>query len=78
MSIINHTKTDNIRGLGQLKNFNKSGQLISTLARTFEVSTTKEEDRRRRRGRGDIAKDGAEPEGGVVHAASRPAATPAF
>jgi hypothetical protein len=53
MSIIHHTKR-------QLKNFNKMGQLISTLTRTFyEASAAEEEDRRRRRGRGDSAEDGA-------------------
>jgi hypothetical protein len=47
MSIIHHTKR-------QLKNFNKIGQLISTLTRTFyEPSAVKEEDWMRggRRGR---------------------------
>jgi hypothetical protein len=47
MSIIHHTKR-------QLKNFNKLGQLISTLTRTFyKASADEEEDRRHggRRGR---------------------------
>jgi hypothetical protein len=40
--------------------FNKTGQLISTLMRTFyEASTIEEEDRRRRRSHGDSAEDGA-------------------
>jgi hypothetical protein len=53
MSIIHHTKI-------QLKNFNKKGQLISTLTRTFyEASAAEEEAQRRRRGRGDSAEDGA-------------------
>jgi hypothetical protein len=53
MSIIHHTKR-------QVKNFNKWGQLISTLTRTFyEVSADKKEDRRRRCGRGNRAEDGA-------------------
>jgi hypothetical protein len=53
MSIIHHTKR-------QLKNFNKRGQLIFTLTRTFyEASATEEEDRRQRRGHGDSAEDGA-------------------
>jgi hypothetical protein len=43
-----------------LKNFNKRGQLISTLTWTFyEASAAEEEDRRRRRGRGNSAEDGA-------------------
>jgi hypothetical protein len=43
-----------------LKNFNKMDQLISTLTRTFyEASAAEEEDRRRHRGRGDSAEDGA-------------------
>jgi hypothetical protein len=75
--IIHHTK-------GQLKNFNKRGQLISTLTRTFyEASAAEEEDRRWRRGCSDSAEDGA------IHvrsgpfrrrtcAAGRPAAAPAF
>jgi hypothetical protein len=53
MSIIHHTKI-------QLKNFNKKGQLISTLKRTFyEASAAEEEAQRRHRGRGDSAEDGA-------------------
>jgi hypothetical protein len=41
-----------------MKNFNKRGQLISTLTRTFyEASAAEEEDRRRRRGRGDSTED---------------------
>jgi hypothetical protein len=53
MSIIHHTKR-------QLKIFNKSGQLISTLTRTLcEASVAEEEDRRRCRGRGDNTEDGA-------------------
>jgi hypothetical protein len=51
MSIIHHTKR-------QLKNFNKRGQLISTLMRTFyEASAAEEEDRRRCHGHGDSAED---------------------
>jgi hypothetical protein len=43
-----------------MKNFNKRGQLISTLLRTFyEASAAVEEDRRRRRGRGDSTEEGA-------------------
>jgi hypothetical protein len=57
-------KTDNIRGLGQLKNFNKKGQLISTLMSTFyEASAAKEKDRRWRRSRGDSTEDHAESQG---------------
>jgi hypothetical protein len=42
-----------------MKNFNKRGQLISTLLRTFyEASAAVEEDRRRRRGRGDSTEEG--------------------
>jgi hypothetical protein len=53
MSIIHHTKR-------QLKNFNKMGQLISTLTRTFyEASAAEEEDQRRRRSRGYSVEDGA-------------------
>jgi hypothetical protein len=65
MSIIHHTKKpDNIRRLAQLKNFNKMRQLIPTLTRTFyKASAAEEEDRRRCRGRGDSAEDGAKPEG---------------
>jgi hypothetical protein len=52
MEIIHHTKR-------QLKNFNKTGQLISTFTRTFyEASAAEEEDQRRRRGRGDNTEDG--------------------
>jgi hypothetical protein len=57
-------KTDNTRGLGQLKNFNKRGQLISTMTRTFyEASAAEEEGQRRRRSHGDSTEDGAEPQG---------------
>jgi hypothetical protein len=53
MSIIHHTKR-------QLKNFNKMGQLISTLTRNlYEASAAEEKDRRRLRGRSDSAEDGA-------------------
>jgi hypothetical protein len=53
MIIIYHTKR-------HLKNFNKMGQLISTLTRTiYEASADEEEDRRWRRGCGDTAEDGA-------------------
>jgi hypothetical protein len=53
MSIIHHIKR-------QLKNFNKRGQLISTLTRTFyEASEAEEEDWRWCRGRGDSVEDGA-------------------
>jgi hypothetical protein len=77
MSIIHHTKR-------QLKNFNKRGQLISTLSGTFyEASAAEEEDRRRRRGRGDSTEDGAVDVHSVpfrlhAHAAGRPAAAPTF
>jgi hypothetical protein len=77
MSVIHHTKR-------QLENFNKRGQLISTLTRTFyEASAAEEEDRRRRRGRGDSAEDGAVdvhsgPFRRRARAAGRPAAAPAF
>jgi hypothetical protein len=77
MSIIHHTKR-------QLKNFNKRGQLISTLTRTFyEASAVEEEDWRRRRGHGDSTEDGAVdirsgPFRGHARAAGRPAAVPAF
>jgi hypothetical protein len=77
MSIIHHTKR-------QLKNFDKRGQLISTLTRTFyEVSAAEEEDRRRHRSRGDSAEDGmvdvrSGPFRHRAHAPGRPAALPAF
>jgi hypothetical protein len=77
MSIIHHTKR-------QLKNFNKRGQLISTLTRTFyKASAAEEEDRRRHRDRGDNAEDGAVdvrsgPFRRRAHAAGRPAAALAF
>jgi hypothetical protein len=77
MSIIHHTKR-------QLKNFNKRGQLISTLTGTFyEASAAEEEDRRRRRGRGDSTEDGVVdvhcgPFRLHARAAGRPAAMPTF
>jgi hypothetical protein len=77
MSIIHHTKI-------KLKNFNKKGQLISTLMRTFyEASAAEEEDRRRRRGRGDSAEDGAvdvrsDPFCRRARVAGLPAAAPTF
>jgi hypothetical protein len=67
-----------------MKNFNKSGQLISTLMRTFyEASAAEEEDRRRRCGRGDNMEDGAvDVRSGPVRrrarAAGRPASALAF
>jgi hypothetical protein len=51
-----HKKTDDIRGLGQLKNFNK-GKLMSTLMRSFHEASADEEDRRWSRGRSDSAED---------------------
>jgi hypothetical protein len=43
-----------------VENFNKRGQLISTLTGTFyEAIAAEEEDWRRRRGRGDNVEDGA-------------------
>jgi hypothetical protein len=77
MSIIHHTKR-------WLKNFNKRGQLISTLTRTFyEASAAEEEDWRWLRGRGDNAEDGAVdvcsgPFRLRARAAGQPAAAPAF
>jgi hypothetical protein len=77
MSIIHHTKR-------QLGNFNKRGQLISTLTRTFyEASAIEEEDRRRRRGRSDSVEDGAVdvhsgPFRHRARAVDRPAVVPAF
>jgi hypothetical protein len=77
MSIIHHAKR-------QLKNFNKKGQLISTLTRTlYKASTAEEEDRRWRRGCGDSAEDGAidvcsGPFRRRARAAGQPAAVPAF
>jgi hypothetical protein len=77
MSIIHHTKR-------QLKNFNKRGQLISTLTRTFyKASAAEKEDRRRRRGRGDSAEDCAVdvrsgPFRRRARVAGRPAAVPTF
>jgi hypothetical protein len=77
MGIIHHTKR-------QLKNFNKRGQLISTLTRPFYgASVAEEEDRRRRRGRGDNVEDGtvdvrSGPFRCRARAVGRPAAAPAF
>jgi hypothetical protein len=77
MSIIHHTKR-------QLKNFNKRGQLISTLTRTFyEASAAEEEDQRWHRDRGNSAEDGtvdvrSGPFRRCARAASRPAAALAF
>jgi hypothetical protein len=77
MSIIHHTKR-------QLNNFNKRGQLISTLTRTFyEASTAEEKDWRRRHDRGNSAEDGAVdvdfgPFRRRARTAGRPAAAPAF
>jgi hypothetical protein len=67
------------------ENFNKRGQLISTLLmRTFyDASAAEGEDQRRHRGRGDSAEDGTVDicSGTFRHrarVASRPAATLAF
>jgi hypothetical protein len=67
MSIIHHTKR-------QLKNFNKGGQLISTLTRTF-YEVIEEEDQRRRRGGSDVRSG---PFRRRARAAGQPAAAPAF
>jgi hypothetical protein len=55
-----HKKPITHQRIRTAEEFNKRGQLISTLKRTFyKESAAKEEDRRWRRGRGDNAKDGA-------------------
>jgi hypothetical protein len=61
MSIIHHTKKPiTQKRIRTAEEFQLKGQLISTLMRTFyEASVAEEEDRRRRRDRGDSAEDGA-------------------
>jgi hypothetical protein len=78
-----HQKTDNTRGLGQLKNFNKKGQLFSTLTRTFyEANAAEVEDRRRRAAAATKWRTTRSTSVGPfcrrAHATGRPAAAPTF
>jgi hypothetical protein len=63
MSITHHTKNRLYKRIRTVEEFNKTGQLISTLMRTFYEASVAEEEQMWFRGHCDSAEDGAEPQG---------------